>query len=243
MPNEEWIAAYERVKEQLQCRTDLEAYFSEKQIGGVDIDTLAIGNVHFPTGEVIVCDPMVELGDCIPYIQRVPIGTYPVTICVVPDEDYGDRYVCVKVAISDEKPVRYDMGMTGHENLDEEIEEGAFFGFSVDAGMACVADVRAQEEYEAYWRKRCEKEDDINSYDDLFSDVLEESYAAHPKYQRDAGDWANWTVPGTDCNIPIFTSGWGDGYYPCYFGFDEKGDICGIYLLFIDIEEEYDDGE
>ena len=243
MPSEEWRIKYQRVKERLQCRTDLETYFSETRIGDTDVDTLAIGDVYFPTGEVVACDPIVALGDRIPYVQRVPIGTYPVTICVVPDEDYGDRYACVKVAISDAKPVRYDMGMTGRENLDEEIEEGDFFGFGVDAGMACIVDVRTQEAYQKYWRKRCEKEDDINAYDHLFSDVLEESYAAHPKYQRDAGDWANWTVPGTDCNIPIFTSGWGDGYYPSYFGFDEKGDVCGIYLLFIDIEEEYGDEE
>ena len=27
-------------------------------------------------------------------------------------------------------------------------------------------------------------------------------------------------VPDTDCNLPIFSSGWGDGYYPVYFGYN-----------------------
>ena len=43
-------------------------------------------------------------------------------------------------------------------------------------------------------------------------------------------------VPDTDCNLPIFSSGWGDGYYPVYFGYDAKGEICAVYVRFIDIE-------
>lgn len=241
MPAKEWIDKYAQVKEQLRCSVDLESYFLEKRIGDVDVDILEIGTVHFPTGQIVACDPLVDLEDSIPYLQEVPVGTYPVQICVVPSEVYGDRYACVKVAVSNAKPVRYEMGMTGRENLDEEIEEGEFFGFGVDAGMACVADVRAQEAYQKYWQALSEKDSDINPYDDLFCAILEENYKAHPKYQRDAGDWANWTVPGTDCNIPIFASGWGDGCYPCYFGYDDKDALCGIYLLFINIEEEFAD--
>ena len=48
-------------------------------------------------------------------------------------------------------------------------------------------------------------------------------------------------IPDTDLNIPVFASGWGDGDYPCYFGYDEKGELCGFYIHFIDIEREYSD--
>ena len=71
--------------------------------------------------------------------------------------------------------------------------------------------------------------------------MLEESFKKFPKYQRDYGDWANFIIPDTDLNIPIFASGWGDGDYPCYFGYDEKGKVCGFYIHFIDIEREYSD--
>ena len=67
----------------------------------------------------------------------------------------------------------------------------------------------------------------------------EENAQAHPKYQGDCGDWLNWTVPDTDCNLPIFSSGWGDGYYPVYFGYDAKGEVCAVYVRFIDIEASY----
>ena len=90
-----------------------------------------------------------------------------------------------------------------------------------------------------YWAKRLEEDPDIDPYNDLFCDLLEENAKAYPKYQGDYGDWLNWTVPDTDCNLPIFASGWGDGYYPVYFGYDAKGEVCAVYVRFIDIEASY----
>ncbi len=231
---------------------------------------------YFPTGQIFACDPLVELEDTPPFIQTIPAGTYPVKICVVPSEQYGDRYACVKVEVSQEKPVRYELGMVGNEDLDEELGEDEYFGFGVDAGMGCVADIQTQAAFKTYWAKRLEEDPDIDDddyfgfgvdagmgciadiqtqaafktywakrleedpdidpYNDLFCDLLEENAQAHPKYQGDCGDWLNWTVPDTDCNLPIFGSGWGDGYYPVYFGYDAKGEVCAVYVRFIDIE-------
>ena len=112
-------------------------------------------------------------------------------------------------------------------------------GFGVDAGMGCIADIQTQAAFKTYWAKRLEEDPDIDPYNDLFCDLMEENAKAYPKYQGDCGDWLNWTVPGTDCNLPIFASGWGDGYYPVYFGYDAKGKICAVYVRFIDIEASY----
>ena len=113
MPATEWLNKYESVKEKLSCKTDLDAHFTEKEIGNMGVDVLDIGAVHFPTGTIFACDPLVELEDALPFIQTIPAGTYPVKVCVVPSEKYGDRYACVKVEVSQEKPVRYELGMTG----------------------------------------------------------------------------------------------------------------------------------
>ena len=53
--------------------------------------------------QIFACDPLVELEDTLPFLQTIPAGTYPVKICVVPSEQYGDRYACVKVEVSQEK--------------------------------------------------------------------------------------------------------------------------------------------
>ena len=238
MPTAEWLKKYEAAKKKLECKTDLDAYFTKKAIGNMLVDVLEIGAARFPTGTLFACDPLVELEAAPPFIQSIPAGTYPVKICVAPSEEYGDSYACVKVEASKEKPVRYELAMTGEENLDKELDEGDFFGFGVDYGMGCVADIKAQEAFKAYWAKRLEEDEDIDIYDDLFRDLLAESAKAHPKYQRDNGDWLNWQVPGTDCSLAFFASGWGDGYYPVYFGYDAKGEVCAVYLHFIDIEKE-----
>ena len=157
MPTTEWLNKYESVKEKLACKTDLDAHFTEKMIGNMGVDVLDIGSVHFPTGTIFACDPLVELEDTPPFIQTIPAGTYPVKICVVPSEKYGDRYACVKVEVSGEKPVRYELGMTGKEDLDEELGEDEYFGFGVDAGMGCVADIQTQAAFghtgPSGWRK------------------------------------------------------------------------------------------
>ena len=121
-----------------------------------------------------------------------PAGTYPVKICVVPSEKYGDRYACVKVEVSREKPVRYELGMVGNENLDAALGDDDYFGFGVDAGMGCIADIQTQAAFKTYWAKRLEEDPDIDPYNDLFCDLLEENAQAHPKYQGDCGDWLNW---------------------------------------------------
>lgn len=238
-----WQAMYEENKEKFRCKVDLESYFTQNKIGEMAVDTLEIGDVSLPTGEILACDPLVELGEAKAYIQKTPAGKYPVRIAVVPSEDYGDRYACVKVEFSKNTPVVYELAVTGEEEKMDEAAEDEYYGFGVDAGMGCVADKKSQDEYIKYWNKLEEDGEADNPYDDIFEELLAESAKQFPKYQRTGGDWANWTIPDTELNIPIFASGWGDGYYPCYFGYDEKGELCGFYILFIDIEKEYSDEE
>ncbi len=63
MPTTEWLNKYEAIKDKLTCKDDLEAHFTEKVIGNMAVDVLDIGTVHFPTGQIFACDPLVELED------------------------------------------------------------------------------------------------------------------------------------------------------------------------------------
>ena len=90
-PTTEWLNKYEAIKDKLTCKDDLEAHFTEKVIGNRAVDVLDSGVVHFPTGQIFACDPLVELEDTLPFLQTIPAGTYPVKICVVPSEQYGDH--------------------------------------------------------------------------------------------------------------------------------------------------------
>ena len=88
-----------------------------------------------------------------------------------------------------------------------------------------MADIQTQAAFQGIlepsgWRRT----KDIDPYNDLFCDLLEENAKAHPQISRGAaatGSTGHGAVD-TGCNLPIFASGWGDGSYPVYFGYDEK---------------------
>ena len=58
--------------------------------------------------------------------------------------------------------------MVGNENLDAALGDDDYFGFGVDAGMGCIADIQTQAAFKTYWAKRLEEDPDIDPYNDLF---------------------------------------------------------------------------
>ena len=52
-------------------------------------------------------------------------------------------------------------------------------------------------------------------------------------YQRDGGDWINFKIPNSELSIPMIQSGFGDGRYPVYFGYDANGGLCDIVCEYI----------
>ena len=230
--NENWLQKYEEVKNVLICSTDLETYFTSDEIAGQQLETMEIGNVSLPSGKIVVRDPLVNLNaNQSPYFIQAPQGNFPVTVAVVKSEDWGDRYAVVKVEFAKEKPIIYKEALVGIEEL-EDVSEDDFFGFEVDAGLGCIADA----EVLPFVDKFFDEADIDNVYDDYFADLFEKSYQENLKNQRDEGDWINWKVPNTEYRIPMFASGFGDGIYPVYFAYDANGNICGLYIQFIDVE-------
>ena len=232
---------FDKVKDLLTPSFDLESAFKNKEFNGTKLDILEVGEVNLPSGKIIACDPLAYLYDDVkPFIQTVKPNKYKVSLLVIEEEE---RIAITKVSFSDKEPKSYELAVTGEEDLSE-VEEGEFFGYPVDAGMGCVCDEETAKKYLAY-EKELEKdnEDFDNRYDDLFSDLLEENAEKYPKYQSEYGDWLNWNIPESDLNIVLFTSGYGDGYYPCYFAYDENNEICALYTVFIDLQDEFEEGE
>ena len=50
----------------------------------------------------------------------------------------------------------------------------------MDIGEMCIRDRAA---FKTYWAKRLEEDPDIDPYNVLFCDLMEENAKAHPKYQ------------------------------------------------------------
>ena len=239
----EWLEKWEKVKNKLQPNSNLLDYFTLKEIAGKEVDVIDIGPCSIPTGEFLVADPLVYLVSKYEkeYFQKIPTGEFRTEVCVVKATDGDcDRYAAVRLKFNDNEVSYFEEAMKGTEDL-ENINEGDFFGFNVDAGLACICDKKLHELYCEFDKKWCDENPDGNAYDDYFADLFKKSYEDNPKYQRDGGDWINWTIPGTDYHLPMFQSGFGDGAYPVYLAYDKDGNVCQLIVELIDIELAYSD--
>ena len=214
-PTKEWLEKWEKVKDKLQPSSNLEDYFTLKEIAGKELDVMDIGPCSIPTGEFRTELAVIKAsdGDC-------------------------DRYAAARLKFNDNKIAYYEEAMIGQEELND-IKKGDYFGFSVDAGLACFCDKKLHDLFCDFAEKWVEENPDGNAYDDYFADFFKKSYENNPKYQRDAGDWINWTIPGTDYHLPMFQSGFGDGTYPTYIAYDKDNNPCQLIIEFIDIELAY----
>lgn len=241
-PTKDWLALWEKSHHKLECPVSLNEYFELPEIVEKKLGLLEMGTVSVPTGYMMVRDPLcgMDSKNDEPYFQRVPMGVFDVTACVVKPDDENDypAYAAVRVKFTANKPIRFEEALTGNEYL-KELGKDEFFGFGVDTGLACICDDSTRKAFCSFAQKWYEENETGDLYEDYFAPLFAESYAKCPKYQREGGDWINFTIPGTQYHIPIMQSGFGDGEYPVYFGYDEEEEICQLVVQFIDIELAY----
>ena len=128
--------------------------------------------------------------------------------------------------------------MTGKEALDEERNEDDYFGFGVDAGMGGVADIQTQAVFKAYWAKRLEEDPDI---DPLQRPVLRFAGGKLPGQPQvpsaQAATGSTGRCRTRTAKLPIFALRLGGTVIiPSTSGYDAKGEVCAVYVRFIDIE-------
>ncbi|SBT46686.1 DUF4241 domain-containing protein [Micromonospora auratinigra] len=127
---------------------DLESLF----VAGVDrtvgdgaerarLELRHLGDLRLPSGRLIATDPAWLEHDLVPYAVTVPPGCYPVTLSLarIGDDPRHVRVAAARLTVTDRPVHRWEMALRpGQELLDLGHDE--FFGFGVDAGMACFVD-------------------------------------------------------------------------------------------------------
>lgn len=241
--SKEWLEQYEQVKDLLVSPVNFSELFKSEEVEGNKLFLLNMGTVNFTTDEILVRDPLVWLKrEEEPYFIKVPMGTYPLETLVVELEEDHYRYIASRVRFREKDSVVYRQALEGTENL-EGIDSDSFFGFNVDAGLATIVDTNTRDVYCDFvdaWEKEHPEE---NMYDGFFAEEFRKSYLEHPEFQRDGGDWINFKIPNTEYTVPMIQSGFGDGKYPVYFGYDESGELCDVVMEYIYVGAEETDEE
>lgn len=176
------------------------------------IQVQSLGDLVALRGQIIACDPLTAV-EPRPFAQRVAPGRYPVFASVAMLADGDQRVACVMLRLREAAVARWEMArMEGQDNV--ELREDEFFGYPVDAGVGCFMDAHAAATLDA----RYESDE---SYDEALIDALEANRGQNWDYANITLDEAN------GANLVMFASGWGDGVYASYWGYDADGEpVC-----------------
>ncbi|MFL0252755.1 DUF4241 domain-containing protein [Clostridium neuense] len=218
-------------------------YISQTKISIKDIERqfvknqtrfyLTIGQIDCPTGEIVVSDPLCYLaaGQMCPHLViHVPIGVYPVEVSIFRSPYVGIRMCTSRLKIKDTKAVSYVCAESTAESAAGKCSDGYLTGFPVEAGMMSFCDAQVANEYRSFLEDWEKDNPEKNHYDDYFSYYFAESEKSLPAYQREGGDFIEWKNPKSNNRMVMIASGFGDGFYQCYWGYDNNEEVCELIV-------------
>lgn len=197
------------------CKNEFDSFLEK----GQTITKESIGDLVLPTGKIVGCDPL-SLVDTVAFEKTVTAGKYPVDIFVL-EIDTDKRVAFAKITFTDEMPDDFEMALIEGEDL-AEVEKDEFFGYGIDSGTGAFTDHATAKALNDLLGE------DEDSYEAL-ENTLDENYV-------DTYSSANVSIPNSDNNIVAFSSGYGDGAYPSYFGLTKSGDITCLITDFLCID-------
>ena len=179
----------------------LNAAYAENE----DLTVRTLGGLTLTTGRIVACDPLV-FPETEPFDGAFPTGTFPVLVSVMRSED-DERVVFARVQFTDERPREWKHVAQAGVDF-ESLDYDEYFGYPVDAGIGCFMDVVAARALVAK----------LTADDSYYEEVLDKMDEAG----IDTWNWADIPLDGA-ANMICFSSGYGDGSYPSFVGYNEAG--------------------
>jgi hypothetical protein len=151
-----------------------------------------------PSGRLVAKDPAWIDANDQPFTVTVPPGEYPVRLSVVRfvDNPEHERVAAAKLAIRDNPAESWEMAVLPGQDP-RLLGDREFYGFGVDAGMACFYDASTAAAFARLNR------------DNVLGDAI-----TAPISDLESGT-----------NLITYHSGWGDGSYPTWIGRAADGDV------------------
>lgn len=196
---------------------------------------LMIGEIDCPSGNIIITDPLAYL----PSIHYSPVlaesiqpGKYPIEVSICKSDEIGLRMCTARLIVNNNKVMKYIRATATNKSVIK-LKDGTLEGFPVDAGMICFCDEEVANEYRLFLDEWYKDNPNGNHYDDYFASFFAKSYQELPAYQREGGDFVEWTNPKTNHKMVMIASGFGDGFYNSYYGYDENNELSQIIVPLI----------
>ncbi|MDQ8023147.1 MAG: DUF4241 domain-containing protein [Moraxellaceae bacterium] len=188
----------------------------EARVGGQTyrFRSQAVGELYLPSGRLVACDPLVSCGDA--FAARVPAGRFPLQLAIARNGD-DERVALAKIVFAEGPIASWELAVTPAQDVST-LKPGEFFGYGVDSGTGGFMDADALTAFEA------ERERGGEKFDQQLFDALDKTY-------RHTWSWhLHQTTGGT---VAMFSSGYGDGAYPTYRGYDKAGKLVAVITDFM----------
>lgn len=177
-----------------------------------------LGALKIVSGQICAADPFVGMG-AKPYVQAVPNGAFPVQLAVLQGTMGEGRVAFARVAFSEKPVAQWRLAVTEGDDP-AKLSPGEAFGYPVDTGLGSFFDPAAGRA----------AQDSMNEGPDVADRWLEEGKRCGQS-ERGGSAFRLLTDAG-QANIAAFDTGWGDGVYASWFGFDPDGNVAVLLTDF-----------
>ena len=167
-----------------------------------------LGQLNLSSGKIIATDPIL-LNDSEPFTKRFPKGSFPVDISIA----NKNIVAFVKLTFSNKRIKNWKYALLKGEKDISITDTSLFYCFSVDAGVACLFDAKYLEKAKSLNK---------NEWDKSF-------FLQKPKYE-------SYISSSNNIEAAVFETGYGDGCYATFIGYDEKGQPSQLLIDFGIIE-------
>lgn len=193
---------------------------ADSELAAHDLRRADLGQLYLPTGRLLICDPTPGMSDSEPLERAVAPGRYLVSAFA-----HEDRNAFALLRFSTERIARWE---TAPIELIVDGGESSRYsgGCIVDSGFAGFMDMETHSLIDL--RDNAEQ-DDNPDYEGYIFDVLLESF-----FDEEAG--LHCPIKGDPRNVAAFTSGYGDGEYPAFWGLDAADSPVLLLCDFLVIE-------
>jgi len=200
--------------------------------GPITLRHRAAGNLIVTSGSIVACDPVLIEDGPQPFVTRIELGHYPVILSIARFPNGDERVAYATLRVREQDPVRWEAARRPGDETDDAA------CYSVDSGKGCFMDADA---LRALLDRLEREETDESVYEqtNIGPGPLELIGEAVNATLTPTCGWANVSLePDTAANVVGFSSGWGDGGYTTYLGYDAAGALVCFTTSFALVGEQ-----
>jgi len=205
---------------------NIKKLFSKDFVESPLLESFEVGKIYLSSGKLVACDPLIT-NDMQPFSIEFPKGDFSV---LLHKERESNCVAYAEIIFANAEVTDWKLATTADQNV-KDLAEGEVFGYPAESGMGCFMDVDTQESLDKLEKKLYHSKgaDFMGIYEEFFHDYFFDENGAIDQYAflKPSEDH-----PGT---IFGFETGYGEGFYASYIGYDKNNNPVKIITEFIEI--------